>query len=173
MKITLVFGFFGNSYSLLPGNLQLENLDNWVSSPELGALTFPPEDPLSTETGALRVAARLGSLDMAHTSAPAPLEHFNKDMFTEDLLQTLSSWFIQTSVWALGKATATWRVRLSGSASTVGTRRSPLICSDRSLHSKPGADPTNLPGHISKLRMKGALPICTTFQRPCGGGKLA
>lgn len=103
----LVSGYLCSGYPLTPRNLQLENLDNWESSPELRALTFPPKNPLPIETSLFCVESCLGSLAIAYASppAPAPYQHFNEDKFTGDLLQTPSFWFIQISVWASGERT--------------------------------------------------------------------
>ena len=47
MKFVLVLGCLCNSNPLTSRNLQLENLDSWKSPPQLGALTFPPKEPLT------------------------------------------------------------------------------------------------------------------------------
>lgn len=50
MKFMFILGYFGKSYPLTPGNLQLENLDNWAI-PRVWSIHFSTKDPVTVATG--------------------------------------------------------------------------------------------------------------------------
>lgn len=102
MKFMFILGYFGKSYPLTPGNLQLENLDNWVM-PRVWSTHIPTGGPVTVATGPLLCKG----VATAPCGPSALCWHFNEDKFTGDLPQMLSCWFIPISVWASWKAL--WR----------------------------------------------------------------